>query len=232
MSTSRSSRAASIATPIAVLALALLWTGVAPAAAAEAPADATPAVDVNAAFVQELLTDFARTGDRLQQLAAAIPAESYGWRPAEGVRSVSEVFVHLANVHVFLPIALGAPPLAGYVAPENPLAAALEREAALTGKPEVEAALAESIDYARQAVEQIQDLDGEANVFGFPATKRAYLMILLTHTHEHFGQAIAYARSIGVTPPWSQPNGDSAAPADADGAAPATDDAPADDDAG
>jgi uncharacterized damage-inducible protein DinB len=33
-----------------------------------------------------------------------------------------------------------------------------------------------------------------------------YLRIIL-HDSEHMGQLIAYARTIGVTPPWSQASG-------------------------
>ena len=36
------------------------------------------------------------------------------------------------------------------------------------------------------------------------ATKRAVLLHMITHNHEHLGQMVAYARSIGVVPPWSQ----------------------------
>jgi uncharacterized damage-inducible protein DinB len=32
----------------------------------------------------------------------------------------------------------------------------------------------------------------------------AYVLLrILVHNHEHMGQAIAYARMSGVTPPWS-----------------------------
>src|SRR5271163_2585481 len=34
---------------------------------------------------------------QLIALAEAIPADKYSWRPAPGVRSVSEVFVHIAQ---------------------------------------------------------------------------------------------------------------------------------------
>jgi hypothetical protein len=33
------------------------------------------------------------------------------------------------------------------------------------------------------------------------------LMRLATHAHEHLGQAIAYARSVGTVPPWSKKEG-------------------------
>ena len=33
---------------------------------------------------------------KIVDLAGAVPADKYTWRPAEGVRSVSEVFLHIA----------------------------------------------------------------------------------------------------------------------------------------
>ncbi len=43
-------------------------------------------------------------------------------------------------------------------------------------------------------------------------------MIVSGHAHEHLGQAIAYARSNGVVPPWSQPqSGEAEAEEDAEG---------------
>ena len=34
-------------------------------------------------------------------------------------------------------------------------------------------------------------------------TVRSTLMAMLSHTHEHLGQSIAYARMVGVVPPWT-----------------------------
>src|SRR6266550_3497979 len=50
----------------------------------------------------EYLVDFAETCKHLDQLSQAIPANKYAWRPAAGVRSVSEVFVHIANGNFLL----------------------------------------------------------------------------------------------------------------------------------
>jgi uncharacterized damage-inducible protein DinB len=43
--------------------------------------------------------------------------------------------------------------------------------------------------------------------FGTDTTADGILMRILVHNHEHMGQSIAYARMIGVTPPWSQSAG-------------------------
>jgi hypothetical protein len=50
----------------------------------------------------EYLDDFAETCKHLDQLLQAVPANKYGWRPGAGVRSVSEVYVHIANGNFLL----------------------------------------------------------------------------------------------------------------------------------
>src|ERR1700691_1086289 len=45
---------------------------------------------------------------QLVDLANAIPAEKYSWRPAPGVRSVSEVFMHIAVSNYWLLAQTGA----------------------------------------------------------------------------------------------------------------------------
>ncbi len=161
--------------------------------------------DPNADWTGAVVADLTRIGDRLVQLAEAIPADRYSWRPAEGVRTISEVYMHVVGANMLLPSGLGAAPPTGVTIPENPfdLATAWERD--VTQKDAVVAKLRESFAYATQAVPTVADLGAEVDPFGFKASKRTYLLILLTHGHEHLGQSIAYARSIGVTPPWSLP---------------------------
>ena len=182
-------------------------------------------------FQKDVAADLERTGAKLVSLAEAIPADKYGWRPAEGVRSVSEVFVHVANANTMMPAPMGMTPPAGVDLPADMPAAMAwmqEQEASITDKDAVIAALKSSIDYAAGAVRGLASstLEDEINMFGFPASRRAYVLVLLTHNHEHLGQAIAYARSIGVVPPWS------AAETAAEEAAMADDPATADEAAG
>jgi uncharacterized damage-inducible protein DinB len=185
------------------------------APAAEAPAAAPAAAAPAAGFQADVAADLVRTGEKLVALAEAIPADRYGWRPAEGVRSVSEALVHVVNANLLLPPALGAAPAEGFTPPADMPAAIAwmqQREASLTAKDAVVAELRRSIDYAAAALGGLDTAALEETVqpLGFPASRRAYALILLTHNHEHLGQAIAYARSIGVTPPWSEGPGEGA----------------------
>ena len=120
---------------------------------------------------------------------------------------MSQVYVHVVFYQHLYSHGSGSGTARGFEMAEgtNPMDLMKEWEAKVTDKDEVIAKLKESFEYAAQAVPTITDLETTVETFGFPGTKRAYLLILLTHAHEHLGQSIAYARSIGVVPPWSQP---------------------------
>jgi uncharacterized damage-inducible protein DinB len=159
-------------------------------------------------FMADYLADFERVSGKLASLAEAIPEEKYSWSPTEEVRSVSEVVMHVVAANYLIPIGLGATPPEGMEIPENPFALGAQWEAEVTAKADVISRLEESVEYLKTAAQEVADggLAEESELFGFPASKRAYLLIVLTHSHEHLGQQIAYARSLGVTPPWSRPS--------------------------
>jgi uncharacterized damage-inducible protein DinB len=131
-------------------------------------------------------------------LAEAIPAEKYSWRPAPGVRSVSEVFVHIATTNGFL---LGQ---AGVKLPSGPpMKLQGDPEKTVTSKADVIALLRWSQDMVRAAY-PTADRTKKVTFFGSETTADGIFVRILVHAHEHMGQSVAYARMIGVTPPWSQ----------------------------
>jgi uncharacterized damage-inducible protein DinB len=137
--------------------------------------------------------------EKLIALANAMPADKYGWRPGEGVRTTGEVFNHVAAANFFLPTFWGAKVPAG-VNPQT-----LEKE--MSGdKAKTIDALTKSFDSAREAILAVPeaDLDHKIKLFGHEATVRDAMMVIASHAHEHLGQSIAYARSNGVVPPWSK----------------------------
>ena len=137
--------------------------------------------------------------ERLIALANAMPADKYGWKPGEGVRSTGEVFNHVAAANYFLPTFWGAKVPAG-VNPQT-----LEKEMSGDKAKTVET-LTKSFDNLREAILAVpdSDLDRKIKMFGQDATVRDAMMVLASHAHEHLGQSIAYARSNGVVPPWSK----------------------------
>lgn len=164
--------------------------------AAEAAHDHAAMMSGDAAMKESLEASFDGATQKLVDLAEAIPAEKYSWRPAEGVRSVSEVFMHVAGANYFLSTPFGQ---------EMPEGVTQEMEADVTEKTEVVTWLKNSIANAKQAVAAADLSQGGEKIpfFGQEMSRDTILLILVSHAHEHLGQAIAYARSNGVTPPWS-----------------------------
>lgn len=176
--------------PVSVLVFSIVSTAVfgqAPAPAAAAPTG----------YRAEVISDIEGIGKKLVDLATAMPAEKYAWRPAPGVRSVSEVYMHVVGANYLLPSFLGAKLPEGFDR---------EMERTVTDKAKVIEWLKKSIDNAKAAISSASDadLDKKVKAFGREMTERRVLMIVQTHMHEHLGQSIAYARSNGVTPPWSE----------------------------
>jgi uncharacterized damage-inducible protein DinB len=136
--------------------------------------------------------------DHINQLAEAIPEDKYSWAPDEGVRSVSELIGHVISANYFFGSKMGA------MVPEgvNPQSIATD----LTTKAELTAALKESTDFIIEAINGVDDAAlAEAVEFPFPGeyTTMTAILIAQGHVQEHLGQLIAYARSNGITPPWS-----------------------------
>jgi len=133
---------------------------------------------------------------KLIGLAEAMPQEKYSWRPMEGVRSVSEVFMHVATANMGIPTMIGIDP---------PMKMDRDMATKITAKAEVVDMLRKSFAHVKEAIGKVsdEDLDKATKMFGQETTYRNVLFLLTTHAHEHLGQSIAYARSNGVTPPWS-----------------------------
>jgi uncharacterized damage-inducible protein DinB len=135
---------------------------------------------------------------KLMQLAEALPADKYDWRPAEGVRSFAEVFAHIISANYFFASKLGAE------IPEGVNMETIEQD--LKTKEEITTALEESYALATKGVENAKDSDLATKVeYPFPGefTNMSTILILLSHSNEHLGQLIAYARMNNITPPWS-----------------------------
>lgn len=149
-------------------------------------------------FKAEVLVSMDATAKKIVDLAAAMPADSFGWRPMEGVRSVSETYMHIASANYFFA------GMFGLKTPEGVDARALEKT--VTSKAEVVEVLKKSIAHQRKAVEGLSDeeLSQPMKLFGRDSSKTGALLSAAGHLNEHLGQAIAYARSNKVVPPWSK----------------------------
>ncbi|HJZ98359.1 MAG TPA: DinB family protein [Candidatus Solibacter sp.] len=151
----------------------------------------------------ELLLAFEGAQNQVLQLARVVPEEKYGWRPAPGVRSFKEVFLHIVNGDSLLQhISEG---LVGEKLSSEIEANAKAESDALT-KDQVIAKLTESFAAVRKAMEDATagSLSREAQFFGRTTTARGIYTVIDTHIAEHLGQLIAYCRMNGIVPPWSK----------------------------
>ena len=148
-------------------------------------------------FRGEFLGSVADAEKKLVSLAEAEPQEKYSWRPGEGVRSIGEVYVHVAMDNYYFMSLVGV----------KPPAMEKDLEKTLTDKAKVIGYLKESFAWVKSATANIKDeeLEKATKMFGMMTTARGVLLVLATHMHEHLGQSIAYARTNGVVPPWSMP---------------------------
>lgn len=159
-----------------------------------------------APVVSDLLYDVNTVEEKLLGLAEAMPAESYAWRPGEGVRSTAEVFIHVAADNWLLPAFAGrAAPAETGIRPDS-YETVRAYEGRTMSRDEILAALRASFDHVKTAMAgtSAARLDEQVDVFGNPMTVRRLWVMTTTHLHEHLGQMIAYARSNDVVPPWSR----------------------------
>ncbi|MDX1585562.1 MAG: DinB family protein [Balneolaceae bacterium] len=150
------------------------------------------------AMVTDFLNVYQTTTGKTSQLAGAIPADNYDWRPAEGIRSVREAILHVASGNYFFGSMLG------FESPEGIDPRTLEQSG--MSKDQAIATLEESVEYVKSGIQNMtaKDFETKIDFFGNEVTKRQAMFILGDHAAEHLGQLIAYARSNGVAPPWSQ----------------------------
>jgi uncharacterized damage-inducible protein DinB len=143
-------------------------------------------------------TDMKDLQSKFVSLAQAFPQDKYTWRPGEGVRSVSEVFLHVAGGNFSIPGMMGATPPTSFT--RNGY------ETSTTDKAAVIAQLKQSFDYINSTVAGMSTADMtkvRQGRGGSASTAYDTLFLITIDLHEHLGQIIAYARVNNVVPPWT-----------------------------
>jgi len=154
-----------------------------------------PSYDMKA----QSIIDLQQMQQKYTQLAQAIPADKYTWRPEGGTRSVSELFLHVAGANYGIPTMMtGTTPAPDYKRDGF--------ETSTTDKTRIIEQLNKSFAYAIASVEKMSNADfaKAEKKLGPDANDGDVIYILVTHNHEHLGQSIAYARVNGITPPWTE----------------------------
>ena len=140
--------------------------------------------------------EWSHVSRELIALAEATPADKYSWRPAPGVRSMSEVYMHIVIANFYLLSVTGAKE------PDVPL----DKEKTVTSKAEVIDWLKRSLAAVPAARANLKPADYERKVKidNKTVTVDGMYLRIIVHANEHEGQLIAYARMNGIVPPWSK----------------------------
>jgi uncharacterized damage-inducible protein DinB len=177
-----------------LIVVAILALGTVRTVAAQGTSAAAPASTARSEFLEEI----AYYEQRYIRLADAVPADKYNWRPAEGVRSIGEVYAHIVAANYGIARAFGTQPPAGL----DPKAI----NTAAGDKAKTVQALKDSFAHFRQAITALSDADADKpqKMFNRQTTQRGSFIMITGHFGEHLGQSIAYARTNGITPPWTE----------------------------
>ena len=188
------------------LAVVLVATSASSLAAQQGSAATAPSTTAPASgLVADLLRDVSQVERKMLGLARAVPADKYGWRPGAGVRSVSDLVMHVAADNYLFPVILGTPadPSIG-ITSDYSTAQAFEKRQLSRDSAIVE--LERSFAFLKKGLSATPEtkLGDKISMFGQQFTTQQAWLLATVHLHEHLGQFIAYARSNDVKPPWTQ----------------------------
>jgi uncharacterized damage-inducible protein DinB len=128
--------------------------------------------------------------------ADKIPENLYSFRATPDVRSIAQLFGHIADAYFGMCSLAGGgkPPQQSY-------------EKTATTKAALAKALADGVSYCQSVMAGMTDQKGSAEtvdyVFG-PTPKLGLLFFVTTHTYEHYGNLVTYMRLNKIVPPSSE----------------------------
>jgi uncharacterized damage-inducible protein DinB len=161
-----------------------------PAASADHTA---PSYDMKA----QSLADLQAVQKKFVDLANALPADKFTWRPSPDSRSFAEVFLHVAGERYGILALMGVPPPTGFDGKTF--------EKSTTDRARIVEELNKSWDFAQKAINGMTNADFAKLLpkLGPQANAGDVIYILVADAHEHLGQVVAYARVNGIVPPWT-----------------------------
>ncbi|MEP6729051.1 MAG: DinB family protein [bacterium] len=157
----------------------------------QAGAPKTPAAAASA--VADVRDQWHTLSGYVLQAAMDVPEDKYAFKPTPAVRSMGELFTHVAGAQsMFCAVALGQKPPA-------------EDAVKVTTKADVVAALKQSNANCERAYAQSDAASGgSVDVFGKQHSRLYVLIMNATHDGEHYGNLVTYMRMNNMVPPSSK----------------------------
>ena len=172
-----------------IVATVILFTAAASYAQTAKPQPANP-LTANAKIQFNALSSF------VLRSAVKVPENLYSFRATPEVRSMAELFGHVADAwFAMCSTAAGTkPPRTGI-------------EKVVVSKPDLIATLKEGITYCNSVYDGMTDQKGAAETVPFyfgPTPRLSVLYFVVTHTYEHYGNLVTYMRLNKIIPPSSE----------------------------
>jgi hypothetical protein len=148
----------------------------------------------------DLIKDWQSQKTMLVQLAEAMPADKFGYKPTAPQRNYGEQIMHIAIGNVEMMKLLG-----GAATPPFTMASA----ASVDTKEEIVKALSDAYDFGTavlnaQTPESINLLLNKDIFFFGGSTRGRVVWTLLSHAMDIYGQMVVYVRLNGIVPPASR----------------------------
>ncbi len=160
---------------------------------AQTPDSTTPSYDMKA----QALLDLERVQKKFVDLANAVPQDKFGWRPSEDTRSFAEVLLHVAAERYQILALMGATP------PSDSNGKTFDKST--SDKAKIIEELNKPWQFTQRTITGMSNADFAKLLpkLGPQANAGDVVYILVSDAHEHLGQAVTYARTNGVVPPWT-----------------------------
>ena len=144
------------------------------------------------AMADELRRQWAASRRQMVQIAEAMPADKYGYRPTPEVRSFGEILNHVAGEGRMELEAVG-----------GAQAGDPNRYESLDDRTEIVRALSEFFDYGTSVLADMTDQQALESVTLRERQSPRWAVVVgaIGHNKEHFGNLITYLRLNGITPP-------------------------------
>jgi uncharacterized damage-inducible protein DinB len=158
------------------------------------------------AIIADLLKDWTAQQSTLRQLADAMPADKFDYKPTPNQRSYGEQIMHIALINVDLLKTIG-----------GKAAAPTFTANSVKTKADMIKALSDSYDYGIALLKEQTDTSivekvraptfvgtGAGAMFLGPSTRTRIFWFLMNHAMDIYGQMVVYVRVNGVVPPASR----------------------------
>ena len=149
------------------------------------------------ALKEQLVNDWELAKSYTNEYLNAMPAEKYGFRPQDSIRSFAEQMLHLAQVtSAMVANGTGSPRLFAKGRP-------LEQTRTAHTKDSVMYYVNAGYDYAIKATQNMDESKWEEKVKerSMEETRFGWLLKAFAHQVHHRGQTTIYLRLLGIKPP-------------------------------